>query len=155
MFIEGRQEFKRESDERNLKENRVAELNKEMGQYLEKHGVKRVLMADIMTCFCAGGNNPVETEKLIMQKTIGERIVIWKPPKELLRHFRLFTPGVPYPPGMFIMLLRFSLVRLLHQIPLVVSVPPSALVFPLLFSVIPPLRAQKYQGIFHFLNMEP
>ena len=112
-------------------------------------------MADLMACLCADGNNPVEGEKLIMQKTIGERIVIWKPPKELLRLFRLFTPGVPYPLGMFIMLLRFSPVRLLYQVPLVVSVPPSALVFPLLFSVIPPLRAQQYQGIFHFLNMEP
>lgn len=90
-----------------------------------------------------------------MQKTIGERLVIWKPPKELLRLFRLFTPGVPYPTGMFIMLLRFSPVGLLHQVPSVVSVPPSALVFPLLLFVIPLLRAQQYWGIFHFLNMEP
>lgn len=126
-----------------------------MGQWLEKCGVKRVLMVDIMACLCADGNNPVESEKLIMQRTIGERLVIWKPPTELLRLFRLFTPGIPYPTGMFILLLRFSPVRLLHQVPLVVSVPPSALAFPLSLSVIPPLGAQQYQGIFHFLNMEP
>lgn len=130
-------------------------MNKEMGQQLEKGGVRRVLMADIMACLCADDNNPVKSETMIMQKTIGERLVIWKPPKELLRLFRLFTPGVPYPTGMFIMLLRFSPVRLLYQFPLVVSVPPSALAFPLLLPALPPLKAQQYQGIFHFLNMDP
>lgn len=30
-----------------------------MGQWLEKGGVKRVLMVDIMACLCADGNNPV------------------------------------------------------------------------------------------------
>lgn len=49
-----------------------------------------------MACLCAHGNNPVESEKLIMQERMGERIVIWKPPKELLKLFRLFTPGIPY-----------------------------------------------------------
>lgn len=75
----------------------VAEANKEMGQWLEKWGQESfILVADIMACLCAG-NNPVESEKLIMQERIGERRVIWKPPKELLRLFRLFTLGIPYP----------------------------------------------------------
>lgn len=50
-----------------------------------------------MTCLCADGNHPVESEELIMQEKIGERIVTWKPPKELLQLFRLFTPGILYP----------------------------------------------------------
>lgn len=75
----------------------VAETNKEMGQWLEKWGQESfILTADIMACLCAA-NNPVESEKLIMQERIGERSVIWKPPKELLRLFRLFTLGIPYP----------------------------------------------------------
>lgn len=58
---------------------------KEMSPWLEKWGQESfILMADIMACLCAVGNNPVDSEKLIMQERIGEGIVIWKPPKELL-----------------------------------------------------------------------
>lgn len=92
--------------------------------------------------FICWSYNLVKRQKLIMQERFRKRIVIWKPMKELLKLFRLFSPGLPSPVGIFITLLWFSPVKLLHQVPLVVSVPSLALVFPLLLSIIPLLRAQ-------------
>lgn len=72
----------------------------------------------------------------------------WKPPKEQLELFRLFTPGVPYP-GRDI---RYTVMSLSSQ--MIASSPVGSLRPDISFSVssvlsiIPPLRAQPDQGGF-------
>lgn len=95
----------RESEERNLREKRQpfgeagCRGKQRNGSVVrEKQDEESfTVMADIMACLCADGNHPVVSETLVMQGRIGERTVTWKPPKELLKLFRLFTPGIPYP----------------------------------------------------------
>lgn len=123
-----------------------------MSPWLEKWGQESFIL---MACLCADGNNPVESEKLIMQKRTGGRIVIWKPPKELLKLFRLFTPNIPYPNRDIYYIIMILSCPIIASSPIgslspIISISVSSLVV-----YYPSTQAQQQQGIFYFLNMEP
>ena len=107
-----------------------------------------------MACLCADGNHPVASETLVMQGRTERGQWHGNHQRNCSSSSGFLLLAFLTPVGIFITWLWPSPVKWLHQVRLVVSVPSLASAFPLLLSVILPLKAQKHQGIY-FLNTEP
>lgn len=106
-------------------------------------------------CLRAAGNNAVESEKLLVQGRTGERRVIRKPPKELPRLFRPFTPGIPYPRRDIYYIVMILSCQMTASGPIgrvhpVISISVSSAVV-----YYPPTQGTAVAGHFCLLNMEP